>query len=140
MRSSAADGKKRLARRLLTAALLLSVAAETDARKRYGKGRGLGGADVNKDWIVPANWCTVEQTSNCCGDGVCNAPHENEATCMADCPGVTTHPTCGEEPHSDRGGKGRTFGVSHRAKSAQEYVCTWPNRRPLCGIACLRNA
>jgi hypothetical protein len=26
---------------------------------------------------------------------------------MADCPGVTTHETCGEEPHSDRSGKVR---------------------------------
>jgi hypothetical protein len=39
---------------------------------------------------------------------------------MADCPGVTTHETCGEEPHSDRSGKGLTFGVSYRAGSAQD--------------------
>ena len=55
----------------------------------------------------------------CCGDGKCDAP-EDEITCMADCPGVQTTEMCGEEPHSDRGGKGLTFGVSHRAKSAQD--------------------
>lgn len=37
-----------------------------------------------------------------------------------DCPGVATDATCGEEPHSDRGGRGLTFGVGHRATSAQD--------------------
>ena len=37
----------------------------------------------------------------------------------ADCPGVQTDETCGEEPHSDRAGRGLTFGVNHRATSAQ---------------------
>ena len=55
----------------------------------------------------------------CCGDGKCDAP-EDEIMCMADCPGVQTTEMCGEEPHSDRNGKGLTFGVSHRAKSAQD--------------------
>ena len=65
--------------------------------------------------VVP---CTEDRTKRCCGDGVCNGP-EDIITCMADCPGVSTDETCGEEPHSDRGGKGLTFGVSHRADSAQ---------------------
>jgi len=63
--------------------------------------------------------CAPGQTKRCCGDGMCNGP-EDINTCMADCPGVTTHGSCGEEPHSDRGGKGLTFGVSHRAASAQD--------------------
>lgn len=103
-----------------TVMMLLAVAAETDARRKgKGKGRGLGAA-AEQLWVTPANFCTVEKSFGCCGDGVCTQPEETEANCMADCPGVTTHATCGEEPHSDRGGKGRTFGVSHRAKSAQE--------------------
>ena len=32
---------------------------------------------------------------------------------------MTTDDTCGEEPHSDRAGKGLTFGVSHRADSPE---------------------
>ena len=54
-----------------------------------------------------------------CGDGQCTGD-ESIVNCLADCPGVTTQPQCGEEPHSDRGGRGLTFGVSHRAKSAQD--------------------
>ena len=51
--------------------------------------------------------CDMTRSSRlgCCGDGVC-AAGESEITCMADCPGVTTDDTCGEEPHSDRGGRG----------------------------------
>merc|ERR550537_1645804 len=39
---------------------------------------------------------------------------------LATCPGITTEATCGEEQHSDRGGRGLTFGVGHRADSAQD--------------------
>eukprot|EP00320_Phaeocystis_rex_P007192 CAMPEP_0119066074 /NCGR_PEP_ID=MMETSP1178-20130426/8732_1 /TAXON_ID=33656 /ORGANISM="unid sp, Strain CCMP2000" /LENGTH=256 /DNA_ID=CAMNT_0007047649 /DNA_START=31 /DNA_END=801 /DNA_ORIENTATION=+ len=63
--------------------------------------------------------CTESHARHCCGDGVCNGA-EDINTCMADCPGVTTSETCGEEPHSDRGGKTLTFGVGHRTSSAQE--------------------
>ena len=64
--------------------------------------------------------CTAGgHAKHCCGDGICNGA-EDINTCMADCPGVTTSETCGEEPHSDRGGKTLTFGVSHRTTSAQE--------------------
>ena len=117
-------------------AVLLTPAS--DGSKR------LGAAAVQAG-VVP---CNAKHESNCCGDGKCTAP-ENEITCMgacaapptactgvctvphavlsrcacgtaADCPGVITDETCGEEPHSDRAGKGLTFGVSHRAKSAQD--------------------
>ena len=54
-----------------------------------------------------------------CGDGKCLGA-EDENNCLADCPGVTTQPMCGEEPHSDRGGRTLTFGVGHRATSAQD--------------------
>jgi len=104
-------------RLLLFGALLLLAASDTEARKGKGKGRGLQVS--NQEWLVPARWCTVEKSTDCCGDGICNGP-EDANTCMADCPGVITDATCGEEPHSDRGGRGLTFGVSHRAKSAQD--------------------
>ena len=54
-----------------------------------------------------------------CGDGTCEAP-ESMATCMADCPGVTTEPQCGEEPHSDPGGFAVVWGASHKKQSAAE--------------------
>jgi len=95
-------------------ALLLSVCA-SEARK----GKGRKGRELAQEWVMPSSWCTATKTTSCCGDGVCGVD-ENIDNCMADCPGVTTDETCGEEPHSDRSGKGRTFGVSHRAKSAQE--------------------
>jgi len=63
--------------------------------------------------------CGESRTQHCCGDGVCNGS-EDINNCMADCPGVTTTETCGEEPHSDRGGRTLTFGVGHRATSAQD--------------------
>ena len=67
--------------------------------------------------VVPCD--KVSRSQHCCGDGACNGG-EDEITCLADCPGVTTDAMCGEEPHSDRGGRGLTFGVSHRAKSPQD--------------------
>lgn len=54
-----------------------------------------------------------------CGDGKCELP-ETMANCMADCPGVTTPPTCGEEPHSDPGGYAVVWGASHKKASAAE--------------------
>ena len=108
--------------RLLFMGLLLLVSA-SESRKGRGKGRGRIVEDTSWQNVKPhtgvTNPCTTPGQSGCCGDGVCGAG-ESEITCMADCPGVTTDATCGEEPHSDRGGKGRTFGVSFRAKSAQD--------------------
>jgi len=54
-----------------------------------------------------------------CGDGKCEPP-ESMASCMADCPGVTTQPACGEEPHSDPGGYAVVWGASHKKASAAE--------------------
>ena len=54
-----------------------------------------------------------------CGDGRCEFP-ETMATCMADCPGVTTPKMCGEEPHSDPGGYAVVWGASHKKASAAE--------------------
>ena len=67
--------------------------------------------------VVPCD--KVSRSQHCCGDGQCNGG-EDEITCLADCPGVTTDAMCGEEPHSDRGGRTMAFGVGHRAKSAQD--------------------
>jgi len=74
------------------------------------------GAGANAHGVVA---CDESRTSHCCGDGKCNGA-ETENSCLGDCPGVTTTETCGEEPHSDRGGKTLTFGVGHRATSAQD--------------------
>ena len=97
------------------------------SESRKGRGRRIREEKENESfdykpsasYMAMTNMCTVEKQSNCCGDGVCSPP-ESEITCMADCPGVTTHETCGEEPHSDRSGKGLTLGVSFRAASAQD--------------------
>lgn len=64
--------------------------------------------------------CNDKHNKDCCGDGVCDKLTEDINTCQADCPGVITTEQCGEEPHSDRGGRTLTFGVGHRATSAQE--------------------
>lgn len=63
--------------------------------------------------------CSESRTQHCCGDSVCNGS-EDINNCLSDCPGVTTTEICGEEPHSDRGGRTLTFGVGHRATSAQD--------------------
>jgi len=54
-----------------------------------------------------------------CGDGKCEAPETIES-CFADCPGVTTGETCGEEPHSDPQGNAVVDGRGHHVKSAGE--------------------
>ena len=54
-----------------------------------------------------------------CGDNKCEPPETIE-TCFADCPGVTTPPTCGEEPHSDPQGNAVVDGRGHHKKNAGE--------------------
>ena len=74
------------------------------SESRKGRGRRIREEKENESfdykpsasYMAMTNMCTVEKQSNCCGDGVCSPP-ESEITCMADCPGVTTHETCGEE-------------------------------------------
>mmetsp|Transcript_22294 Transcript_22294/g.48660 ORF Transcript_22294/g.48660 Transcript_22294/m.48660 type:complete len:266 (+) Transcript_22294:270-1067(+) len=63
--------------------------------------------------------CGEHRKHRCCGDGICEGP-ETIGNCMADCPGITTQPVCGEEPHSDTGGHAVVFGIDHRAASAQD--------------------
>ena len=103
---------------VLVGCLLLVSATES----RKGRGRRVATKVELPDdpFVGVSNPCRTPGQKGCCGDGVCDQSREDEITCMADCPGVTTDATCGEEPHSDRAGKGRTFGVSHRAKSAQD--------------------
>lgn len=60
-----------------------------------------------------------QQVEPTCGDGNCDAP-ETAITCFLDCPGVTTPPTCGEEPHSDPQGNAVVDGRGHHVKSAGE--------------------
>ena len=62
--------------------------------------------------------CGGRRRSRCCGDARCEGP-ETVDNCFADCPGVTTEPRCGEEPHSDVGGHAVVFGINHRTESAQ---------------------
>eukprot|EP00965_Chrysotila_dentata_P141752 4685099-Pleurochrysis_carterae.AAC.3 len=50
--------------------------------------------------------CGEHRKHRCCGDGICEGP-ETIGNCMADCPGITTQPVCGEEPHS--GGRSGPF-------------------------------
>ena len=64
--------------------------------------------------------CTEAHASKYCGDLVCEGPEEDLVSCPTDCPGVTTAPVCGEEPHSDTGGAAVVFGINHRAVSAQD--------------------
>jgi len=56
-----------------------------------------------------------------CGDGRCEPP-ETMVDCPADCPGITTAPECGEEPHSDPAGEAVAWGSApeHRVSSASE--------------------
>lgn len=54
-----------------------------------------------------------------CGDGKCQPP-ETIHSCLADCPGVTTPPMCGESPHSDPGGFAVADGRGHKAVSAAD--------------------
>ena len=64
--------------------------------------------------VVPCD--KVSRSQHCCGDGQCNGG-EDEITCLADCPGVTTDAMCGEEPHSDRGG--RTMALTSCARTEE---------------------
>jgi len=65
-----------------------------------------------------------------CGDGRCEPP-ETSTSCGADCPGVTTPPQCGEEPHSDPGGHAVVWGASHKVGSACLTNSTpYPNPNP----------
>lgn len=68
---------------------------------------------------APAGATAVSRRSADCGDGICEPP-ETPASCMADCPGVTTPRTCGEEAHSDPGGHAVVWGASHKTESAAE--------------------
>ena len=60
---------------------------------------------------------TAPKAAPRCGDGKCELP-ETAATCFADCPGVTTPPQCGEEPHSDPQGHAVVDGRGHHVASA----------------------
>lgn len=62
---------------------------------------------------------TVTASMPMCGDGKCERP-ETMASCLADCPGVTTEAMCGEEPHSDPGGYAVLWGATHTKASASD--------------------
>ena len=90
----------------------------------YGGKRG-GGKRRGRHRFSGEVEFAVAQKPGTCGDGRCEFP-ETMASCMADCPGVTTQPTCGEEPHSDPGGYAVVWGASHKKTSASECcdACT----------------
>lgn len=69
--------------------------------------------------VAAAAATTAPTPAPVCGDGKCEAP-ENINTCLADCPGVTTPPMCGESPHSDPGGFAVADGRGHKAVSAAD--------------------
>ena len=70
-----------------------------------------------KDARCPCQSSGAELAMPRCGDGKCEVP-ETAATCFADCPGVTTPPQCGEEPHSDPQGHAVVDGRGHHVASA----------------------
>jgi hypothetical protein len=88
---------------------LLLTAEPTDAK---GKGKGRLDRGAWPDWNMlrfeQSRPCTDVVTTECCGDHVCQAPREDVTNCLADCPGVTTDATCGQEPRSDRDGRVRS--------------------------------
>ena len=68
---------------------------------------------------APSRQVAAPRRSPVCGDGICEPP-ETMSSCLADCPGVTTQPQCGEEPHSDPGGFAVVWGAGHKKESAAE--------------------
>ena len=104
---------------LLVITLLTSECSAEQNKRLFKKSENRRLENEGKMHGKNAVACSETRKHNCCGDGVCSNS-EDENTCLADCPGVTTQPQCGEEPHSDRGGRTISFGVGHRAKSAQD--------------------
>jgi len=93
---------------LLTCLAFIAAAAEQESTK---------GSPYEAQGAVRP--CGGKWQKRCCGDDKCNGP-ETFLTCPADCPGVTTPPTCGEEPHSDVGGMAVVWGSSNIKRSAAE--------------------
>jgi len=81
-------------------------------RRRFGKRRGRRGR-------AEAPGALEAVSSGACGDGRCLLP-ETAENCMADCPGVTTPPRCGEEPHSDVGGYAVVWSASNQKATVSE--------------------
>lgn len=78
----------------------------------------------------------AQSSAPTCGDGKCESP-ETITSCFADCPGVTTPPICGEEPHSDPQGNAVVDGRGHHVKDAgeccaacQAHAAKHPKNRP----------
>ena len=88
-------------------------------RGRGGRGRGGRHRQELMDAAVASLVASPPPPAGACGDGRCEAP-ETPDNCMADCPGVTTPPQCGEEPHSDVGGSAVVWGASHKKDSAAQ--------------------
>ena len=57
--------------------------------------------------------CTQAPLAQVCHNGLCHPDNK-------ECPPVTTELSCGEHPHSGRDGVVLTWGLSHRATSAQD--------------------
>ena len=125
--------------RLLIALCLLAAAASSSAHAAVASDepvqqqRGLAEEAVEQRTPVS---CSKRRRRRCCGDGKCNGP-ENIVSCPEDCPGVTTQPQCGEEPHSDTGGVAVVFGIKHKTESAQsccdkcrEHAANPKHKRP----------
>ena len=88
--------------------------------KRRGRGGGRGGRRRQElmDAAVASLVASPPPPAGACGDGRCEPPGETPDNCMADCPGVTTPPQCGEEPHSDPQGHAVVDGRGHHVASA----------------------
>ena len=111
-----------------TSAAPPSSQADAAPAGRGGKRRGRGGGGARRraaaaqqlmDAAVASLVASPPPPAGACGDGRCEPP-ETPDNCMADCPGVTTPPQCGEEPHSDVGGSAVVWGASHKKDSAAQ--------------------
>ena len=97
-----------------------SPTAATTISKAQGGSTSLvvdgGGASVA---LSPSAYPPPPPPSAVCGNNKCEPPETIE-TCFADCPGVSTPPMCGEEPHSDPQGNAVVDGRGHHVKTAGE--------------------
>lgn len=97
---------------MATTCVLWALLLTTEPADAKGKGNGRAKRETWPDWNMirfeHSKPCTDVLKTDCCGDHICQAPREDVTNCLADCPGITTDATCGQEPRSDRDGRVRS--------------------------------